>query len=90
MLSSGLTVANGLVHHHPGDGLPILFLFWRVETMSFQIHGDGVDGVLYSKVFELPIVIGVVLVKHRDCPVVTSDVDALKSGIELNDIRTAR
>lgn len=34
--------------------------------MSFQVHGDRVNGVLHAKVLDLAVVVGVFLVKNRD------------------------
>src|SRR5205823_14940220 len=85
-----LAISNCLVHHHPGDRFAILFLLRRVDTVSLQIHCEAVYRVLDSKVFELAVVIGAVLMKNGDGTAVARDVHALKPGVELDDIRPAR
>src|SRR5437667_3844722 len=57
--------------------------------MRFLVHGYRVYRVLDSKVFELAVVIGGVLMKNGDCIAIARDVDALKPRIELDDSRAA-
>src|SRR6266702_7226793 len=57
--------------------------------MRSLVHGYRVYRVLDSKVFELAVVVGVVLMKDGDGTAVARDVDALKPWIELDDIRPA-
>src|SRR2546430_10804390 len=83
-----LALARCLVHHQPRDGLTVLFLLRRVESVRLQIHGDCVYRVLHAKVFPLAVVIRVVLMKNGDRPAVAGNVDAPETRIEFDDVRS--
>src|SRR5215471_16081702 len=84
-----LAIAEGFVHDHPRHWFTVLFLFRRIELVRFQIHRDCVHRVLHAKVFELTVVIGIILVKNGNRSAIARDIDAPKTGIELDDVRSA-
>src|SRR5438132_4392017 len=84
-----LVIADRLVDHHLSDGLSILLLFRCIEAVGLQVYRDRVYRVLHVEVLDLPVVIPIILVKNGNRSAVTRDVDALQSGVELDDIRPA-
>jgi hypothetical protein len=79
---------EGLVHNHPRDWFTVLFLLRRVNTVGLRIDGETVDSMLDAKVFELAVMIWIVLMENGQGAAVARDIDAAKTAIEFDDIRS--
>src|SRR2546429_1090709 len=75
-----------LVHHHPSNGLSVLFLLRRVNPMSLGIHGEAMDSVLNAKVFQFAVVVWIILMENGNGAAVTRDINATKAKIKLDHI----
>src|SRR6267378_3421649 len=59
-----LRLHHRVIDHHPRNGLPVFFLFGRVQSMSPQIDREGVHPMLHPKILELSVVVRVILVEN--------------------------
>src|SRR2546421_3217277 len=83
-----LRLHHRVIDHHPRDGLPIFFLFGRVQSMSPQIDSERVHRVLHTKILKLSVVVRVIPVENSDSAAITRDVDTLQTVIELDNVGT--
>src|ERR1700687_3318295 len=74
-----LRLHHCVINTHPRNGLPVFFLFGRVQSMSPQIDSERVHRVLHTKILELSVVVRVILVENSDSTAVTRDVDTLQT-----------
>ncbi len=57
--------------------------------MGFRVDGETVDLLLNGKVFELPVVVGIIHLEDGDRSTRTGDIDSSQAGIEFDDVRAA-
>src|SRR6266446_322555 len=76
------------VNDHSGDRFAVSFLLRRIDTVSFRVYCQAMYLLLNRKVFQLAVVIGIIHLEYRDCSARTGHIDALQSGVELDDVGT--
>src|SRR5437899_8295264 len=77
------------VNNHSGDRFAVSFLLRRINTVSLRVYCQAVYFLLNRKVFELAVVLGIVHLEYRDGSARTGHVNALQSGVELDDVGTS-
>src|SRR5215469_231426 len=86
-LSSPLRRCTRVVDDHSGDRFTVFFLFRRVDAVSRGVHGDAVHQLLDGKILDLPKVVFVVFLDHRDEAAGAGGIRASVSRIEFDHVR---
>jgi hypothetical protein len=82
-----LVGSDRLIDHHFRHGITVFFLLRRVDAVRLRINGKTVHRMLHLEVFDLPVVVGVILVKNRNGSAVAGGVDSSQAWIKFDDIR---
>jgi hypothetical protein len=80
-LLDALRRSDGFVDNHARHRLVVFFLFRCVNFVRGKVHRNPVRRVLYVKVLEFPVVVGIVFMKDGDRTAVAGYVDSAEAGL---------